>query len=945
MNNWWKRFGSAALAALLTLQLSGRAFAETEGLPPKEPAEIREPAPDPKESEEEKKSEDEKDKSEDEKEKSEDEKDRSEDEKDRSEDEKDKSEDEKDKSEDEKDKSEDEKDKSEDEKDKSEDEKDKSEDEKDRSEDEKDRSEDEKDKSEDEKDRSEDEKDKSEDEKDRSEDGEKSEDGKEPGAGKRKSSENSKAESDPDPADGYILRSFRAVPPGENDTDPDDGTKAAATAAGSIAPSENGSYVLVNNTGMGAISADGDVTILAAGLNRLSSISCTGNLQIAGTGILLVDSLEGNPELLTLTDIYDQGSVAVFVRCTEKASDGEGNGTEKVYYELINGEIPGVLDEVYEIQGVTLVMPGQTQILLRGTGAERMEDGSVNYYHGPDHNYEYTVYNNVAESVGKLTIADQAALIIQSTARILMENLKSHTTMEEYRFPEINVAGGTLTVDGSVGEGGLVRISGDGALSGAGSITADVISLGSPDVLGDSIPVLDADKLYLKGRGDYDGLEIRDTRIAVEGENTGISNLISSGNSSIVSPGGIELECSSVEGTLSLLVSGNKQENVSVSGNIGGSGTIEFNTGNFALTEKTALNNVQIALQGDGNVYDYANVLPESTLNPLHIRAGDAVRADSNNGRIPIAAGVYAEETDKDWYFAPESVMVNAVRFEGELEISDSFFQAKIGEDGKPVLDLSALGSLAESCRKQADEILKKKAEEAGESNDDCSSVVKVELLRKNGDKLSTSVYRSTELVGDIPAEDVCLVRFLCYAPARFVSPPGVSQQTSTSFTGSGILGGPGAGSVRYGKTYSEPHSDHDSSNGNAGGSDSQNGTENREELRIWTEPVKTEPGVYILRAARGENPLEALDETVTVRMDYTLSPEQEGKPLYVVFRLPDNKLQAYAAQYDAIQKKLVFDTELLGEFVVIAFETRYKEFSPEFYEELAKVEEVGKLF
>ena len=77
---------------------------------------------------------------------------------------------------------------------------------------------------------------------------------------------------------------------------------------------EDGSYVLVNHTGSENLQADGDITILAAGLNRIASISGAGKVNIAGTGILLVDSLKGELDLMTLTDIYDEGSTAVFVQ-------------------------------------------------------------------------------------------------------------------------------------------------------------------------------------------------------------------------------------------------------------------------------------------------------------------------------------------------------------------------------------------------------------------------------------------------------------------------------------------------------------------------------------------------------------------------------------------------------------------------------------------------------
>ena len=72
-------------------------------------------------------------------------------------------------------------------------------------------------------------------------------------------------------------------------------------------------YVLVNHDGTEDLSSEGDITVLAAGLNHVSSISGGGTVTVAGTGILLVDSLEGELELQTLTDIYEEGSVAIFI--------------------------------------------------------------------------------------------------------------------------------------------------------------------------------------------------------------------------------------------------------------------------------------------------------------------------------------------------------------------------------------------------------------------------------------------------------------------------------------------------------------------------------------------------------------------------------------------------------------------------------------------------------
>ena len=78
--------------------------------------------------------------------------------------------------------------------------------------------------------------------------------------------------------------------------------------------------------------------------------------------------------------------------------------------------------------------------------------------------------------------------------------------------------------------------------------------------------------------------------------------------------------------------------------------------------------------------------------------------------------------------------------------------------------------------------------------------------------------------------------------------------------------------------------------------------------------------------------------------MDYKYPAEAEGKSLYVVFRAADGSLKAFAARYDKVGGKLVFETDLLGEFVVIAFNYEGEAFTAAFYEALAKLAEVQKL-
>ena len=114
--------------------------------------------------------------------------------------------------------------------------------------------------------------------------------------------------------------------------------RSAQSSASVFSQNEDGSYVLVNHRGTEKLSADGDVIINAAGLNRLGSISVNGNINLVGSGILLVDEIEmaeGKEFFLQPNkEIYGEngGSVAVFLK--------QENGD----YLLMNGSVDGILD-------------------------------------------------------------------------------------------------------------------------------------------------------------------------------------------------------------------------------------------------------------------------------------------------------------------------------------------------------------------------------------------------------------------------------------------------------------------------------------------------------------------------------------------------------------------------------------------------------------------------
>lgn len=696
--------------------------------------------------------------------------------------------------------------------------------------------------------------------------------------------------------------------------------------AATLTQLEDGSYVLVNHTGTESLQADGDITILAAGLNRISSISGTGKVNIAGTGILLVDSLEGELDLMTLTDVYDKGSTAVFV----KQTDGS--------YLLVNGAVPGILDEEYTINDASLVMPDQSRLVLCGTGAEAIRDNdgnvtAVNYYHGTEHNYSASDRENVIEQVGKLTITGAASLLIHQGAALLLENLRSlgFTNTDDFmRYPELAVTnGGTLTVEGDVTGGGFVTVDGNGSsLSGSGSVTAGQIKVEDPDAVSNADISFSAGDIYLNGNGTYQDLTIDNSIVHMEDGSAAISGLNISGNSTILLPTGADVELSSVDGTLSLRMWGDPV--CSVSGDIAGSGTIRFENGTYSFAKGIKLNDVSISTEPGGNVFDYPGVL-ETCLPLMHISPEDMTRADeSENQSIPVAGVWMIEHAEKNKLSWKEVVKL----------AKNTSIRASRDENQKLVLSPTDLRTLIEAYKTSAGW-----NEEEG--------VIKFELLHLNDGVLSLDTFDESQLT-QFPADDVCLVRIIFQQATSFVEPAGTSTQTGTLFTGSGILGGSGAGSVHYGSTNPSNQSGTDDDNGTGnGGTDSTTGkteTEPAAETVTMTRPATVwveaqSDGIrYILCAAEGEKTLRDLGGRVSVSMRYELPPQDAGKALYAVFRNADGTITAARARYSGLKGELSFETDRLGTFVIVAFDFDGEEFSDAFYAALEDLPELQDL-
>ena len=195
-----------------------------------------------------------------------------------------------------------------------------------------------------------------------------------------------------------------------------------------------------------------------------------------------------------------------------------------------------------------------------------------------------------------------------------------------------------------------------------------------------------------------------------------------------------------------------------------------------------------------------------------------------------------------------------------------------------------------------------------------------------------------------VSAENV--ERILCYS--ELFSPNGFGSTsitaTSTDFTGTGILGGSGAGSVTGGTTRlaiagrrqpapdpipdpepdPKPDPDPDPAEENAPAA-----------LRVVvTElPGKSAPAYRLsVFDSAGREVTDLGGAKVRARMRFTLPDGWKKDSIFAVFRLPGNGLKAVKASYDAENRLLVFYTDTVGEFTLVNFEYSGTLYLPDFY-------------
>ncbi len=721
---------------------------------------------------------------------------------------------------------------------------------------------------------------------------------------------------------------------------------------------EDQSLVLVNYDGQAQSIAttDSDITIKAAGVNRLASLKADGSVNLIGTGILLVDEIElsedGSFNLQTNTAIYEDGtgSVAVFL----KQEDGS--------YLLINGSVDGLLDEAYTLPaGVTLVVPGGSRLVMQSlaVGEYTSPEGETATYYStegerdvvkqlPGYESDGTsvhfdgIVSFECSTAAKLTISEQATLVIQDQAALVMNSISQQFT--SFLTPLLEVFG-TLELGGSVSDG-LCTVGNTGDVNGDGCFSGTTIGIDG-------------------GRTDaVSELHVEDSLIRLNGNDADLGNLKAEGDNKLIYSGNASIDTLDVEqsGTLMCVTTtadyGSEPELSVVSG-ISGGGTIRLESGVYILEENCAvIDGTTFLIDGYGDpsassfgtvtVYDYH--LDENDKANLgwnsdpRVETGEAIQ--DGNGRIQI-----------------DLMTLGFVkRLDGSVESNYT----------------NTTNIISPYIYEETEMLSYSKLVEFWEANEDEASYYWQNYVLKEQSPVivleteTDGVWSSIRMTADNPGSEICAsdvrrIRLVEGVGVIDGGGGGTATTTNLSFTGSGQLG-TNAGSVTGGVPMglnipAKPHNgetgggenggnnggENGGNNGNTGGAHTGMGYEETDAdshaaLLVWTEPEKAAGEVFTLHVVRDGQEVMEINGSVEVSFDYTSHAGTEGKMLYVVFRNGDGSLTAIRADYDPFSGRLHFMSPCVGRFVVLGFDFDGEEYSEEFYRALAACPELDAL-
>ena len=681
------------------------------------------------------------------------------------------------------------------------------------------------------------------------------------------------------------------------------------------------------------------LNIAAAGFNHLGTISSEGDVHITGTGILLVDDVllgeTGGLYLHTLTDLYEEGtgSVAFFLRQYDNL------------YLMLNGTVPGILDEDYTVRDADLYVPSGSTLLLYTGGAvtDANTGGIVARYSGNqsvdpgEGDYEYN------EVYSSLTLADSSSLTLESGAEISMPSTPSRVTDSGQLRSSLHVMDGTrLNLDGSVSGDGKFTLDGAGVMSGSGSLAAHSISIGDVYAIADCAVTMQSRDFSVSGTGSVKTFNIKDSDVIIHNSDAPVSigSLGNSGNSLIVNNGSISVGSVVNSGELSLRVGDIYNAEMNDSYYIGGpvsGGQLECHGGLFEFAPEFRLLNGASVSNPSVITYDYSDTLTPSFTFPLAVSPTTVqMPVQGEDGRITVPVVVMTGGAGPTPGHYSE-INIDSV-ISTEIYVSPN-------DKGQYIVDLSKAENYKDGVNPMPDPVCVEIQEMDG------SGRLSMRFLLRDG-----SAFPAFEL------GNTYLIRLSGFSSWQITAPETPMAPPNTSFTGSGILGGSGSAGSGSGspvtlRRMQKPSSDpenHSQSEPDPPAPDpdppapdpdpdpeASLPAASRNDRRVVVSPRGR---YYTVRVYNGIREIAEPGQKMTARMKFTLPAGWNRNDIYAVFRNADGSLTAIRASYDEESGTLSFDTDLTGTFALISFPFDGKPYSDKFYDAISELEDIRLL-
>ena len=718
------------------------------------------------------------------------------------------------------------------------------------------------------------------------------------------------------------------------------------------------------------------LNIAVAGFNHVRSIVSEGDVNVVGTGILLMDSVELGEGtafyLQTQTDLYADGtgSAAVFLR--------QDDGT----YLLVNGGVPGILDEEYTVTGVDLVMPGGTKLLLNTTGrATDNETGKVIIYHSYEEAVAEGVKSNThtaQESSGVLTIGDGASLTVENGAEIVTSSM-SHLNKTGTQNSQLSIVGknAKLVLDGTVSGSGdfdvgnavynnvsddvwTVIAENSAFLTGNGELTVKNICFSSPDTIRHSNVTIRSNNVQVRGTGDVGKLVIDDSRVSLGDGITGVGEIVSSGNSSVSLNAPSRVSAMDISGTLTLHSRKsclNPDKAITLDGAVtaseGSSATLDLNSGNYTLSDGFRLSSGIKLTGGFAYVYDLTDH-DSASADPDGAYADIPVSLSAPVFISPAEAGKNAPEAVNDENgqlvrYDVQAIIVTAIEgahgfgWDSSVSAAEPFlFPVYPDEQGEYIINLN------DETRYPGGKI----------PVPDGWIVYELDYLDADGSLRRVILDDNADLSGIrySAGDGLYQIRIYLYKAVDITQSGSSIVSTNTSFTGSGILGSSGSAGggrssslILRGTKKPENHDDPapvdpDPEPGPVTPDPEPDPEPTPAQQTDW-HVIVTPAGEYrTVRVYYGARDVADPGTKVTARFRFTLPAGWNKNCVFAVFRSDDGSLTAFRATYDEQTGMLSFDTDLTGIFALVSFSFDGELYSEEFYEALEALDEIRDL-